>query len=176
MDPEAIEEEEFAILNAAEPPAPVLELARLQEPIRRLLPLTPILIAPTATVGDAVHLMRERRAGCVLIVEEGRLAGIFTERDLLYTVGLSPLERPVYEVMTRNPDVLRPDDPIVYALNLMSVGGYRHVPLVDDAHRPVGVVSMRHIVHYLVAFFPQAILTLPPDPMRAEEWRERDGA
>lgn len=169
-------EDELTILTASESPAPALELSKLLEPIRRLLPLGPQLVSPATTVTDAVRAMREHRAGCVLVVDGERLVGIFTERDLLYLVGVSSLDRPVSEVMTTDPDVLRPNDPIVYALNLMSVGGYRHVPLVDDAHRPVGVVSMRHIVHYLVAFFPQAVLTLPPDPTRAEEWRQREGA
>jgi hypothetical protein len=56
------------------------------------------------------------------------------------------------------------DHELAYALNQMSIGEYRHVPLVDDHGRPTGVVSMRHIVDYLVAMFPQDVFNLPPSP------------
>ena len=71
------------------------------------------------------------------------------------------LSRPLRELMTPNPEVLHPDDPIVYALHRMSVGGYRHVPLVDDGGRPVGMLSVKDIVHYVVSFFVSDVLTLP---------------
>jgi len=77
--------------------------------------------------------------------------------------------------MTPDPEVLTPDDPIVYALNKMSVGGFRHVPLVDAARRPVGVVSVKDIVDYLADLFASDVLTVPPDPARAQAWRGRDG-
>src|SRR3954447_23749436 len=68
--------------------------------------------------------------------------------------------------MTRDPESLRADDRIVWALNLMHVGGYRHVPLVDPQNRPVGVISVKDIVSFLVELFPAAVLNLPPDPHR----------
>ena len=77
--------------------------------------------------------------------------------------------------MTPDPEVLTPDAPIVYALNKMSVGGFRHVPLVDELQRPVGIVSVKDIIDYIVDFFPNDVLTVPPDPARAEAWRGRDG-
>jgi CBS domain-containing protein len=46
----------------------------------------------------------------------------------------------------------------------MSVGGYRHVPLVDGGGRPVGVVSVKDIVDYLVEHFPREVLNIPPEP------------
>ena len=66
--------------------------------------------------------------------------------------------------MTPNPDCLSMDHELAYALNQMSIGEYRHVPLVDDHGHPTGVVSMRHIVDYLVAMFPQDVFNLPPSP------------
>jgi CBS domain-containing protein len=77
--------------------------------------------------------------------------------------------------MTEDPEVLTPDDPIAYALNKMSVGGFRHVPLVDRARRPVGIVSVKDIVDYLVDIFANDVLTVPPDLARGEAWRDRDG-
>ena len=63
-----------------------------------------------------------------------------------------------------DPECLGLDDELVYALNQMSVGGYRHIPLLDDEGRPVGVVAMQHIVDYLVSLFPREVLNLPPAP------------
>jgi CBS domain-containing protein len=68
--------------------------------------------------------------------------------------------------MTSDPETLRPDDRIAWALNLMHMGGYRHVPLTDEAGRPVGVVSVKDIVDFIVDLFPAAVLNLPPDPHR----------
>ena len=64
--------------------------------------------------------------------------------------------------MTVNPQTLRPEDELVYALNLMSVGGFRHVPIVNDNGQPVAVVSMRDIVEYIVSLYPDEVLKLPP--------------
>lgn len=171
-------EEEIALVDEPEPRRrPALGLEALREPVRRLTHRRGALTLPLdATLGQAIEFLRDRHIGCVLVVDRERLAGIFTERDLLLRAEGADRTRPVSEFMTPDPDVLRPEAPIVYALNLMSVGGHRHVPLVDGAGRPVGVVSMRDVIHYLVAFFLKEVLTLPPDPMRAEEWRQRDGA
>ena len=153
----------------------VLDQRMLREPIRVLAPRPPLALPPSATVSEAVELMREHRIGCVLVVDGERLVGIFTERDLLLRLNRTALDRPLREVMTADPETLQPEDPIVYALNKMSVGGFRHVPLVDGAGRPVGIVSVKDIIDYIVDFFPNDVLTVPPDPARAEAWRGRDG-
>jgi CBS domain-containing protein len=80
----------------------------------------------------------------------------------------------VEEVMTSNPEALQPDDVLAYALNYMRVGGYRHVPVVDEQERPVGVVSVKNVVDYLADYFPQDVLSLPPRPIRRT--KEREGA
>jgi CBS domain-containing protein len=147
----------------------------IREPIRYLGPRQPLSLPPGATVRDAIRMMREHRIGCVLVVEEERLTGIITERDLLLKLEDADVDRPIRELMTPDPEVLTLDDPIVYALNKMSVGGFRHVPLVDDARRPVGMVSVKDIIDYIADFFPNDVLTVPPDPARGEAWRGRDG-
>jgi CBS domain-containing protein len=58
----------------------------------------------------------------------------------------------------------------------MSVGGFRHVPLVDDHGRPVGVVSVKDVVNYLADVFSQNVFTVPPNPRQAGRWQSRDGA
>jgi CBS domain-containing protein len=168
-------EEDLALLEGHEPQSRVLDQRMIREPIKSLKPRPPIALPPSAPVREAIGLMREHRVGCVLVVESERLIGIITERDLLLKLAEGDLGRPVRELMTPEPEVLRPEDPIVYALNRMSVGGFRHVPLVDDAGRPVGVVSVKDIVDYIVDFFPNDVLTVPPDPTRGESWRGREG-
>lgn len=139
---------------------------------------SPIHLASDASVRDAIDTMNEARIGCVMIVERGLLVGIFTERDVLTRVAGSGLDletTPVGDVMTPDPECLTLEDGIAYALNKMSVGGFRHVPLIDAAGRPTGLVSMRHIVDYLVDLFPRAVLNLPPSPALGIP-RAREGA
>jgi CBS domain-containing protein len=150
----------------------------LQAPVGVLQPRPPILVEPQAPILEAVALMQERKVGCVLVVRAGKLKGIFTERDVLTGVvgrGVDPTKTPVRKLMTPNPEYLRITDPIAHALNKMSIGGYRHVPIVDKALTPVGVVSVGEIVTYLVRFFPESILNLPTFP-RGNYAREREGA
>jgi CBS domain-containing protein len=169
-------EEDLSQLGGGEPQARrILDRQMLQEPIRRLEPRAPLAVPPSAPLAEAVRLMREHRVGCLLVVEGEQLVGIVTERDFLLKLDRPDLERPIAELMTPDPEVLTPDDPIVYALNKMSVGGFRHVPLVDAARRPVGVVSVKDIVDYLADLFASDVLTVPPDPARAQAWRGREG-
>jgi CBS domain-containing protein len=168
-------EEDLTRLAGSDKAARVLDQRMIREPIRRLNPRLPLVLPPTATVADAVHLMREHRVGCVLVVEADRLVGIVTERDLLLKLEDADPARSLHELMTPDPEVLALDDPIVYALNKMSVGGFRHVPLVDAAGRPVGIVSVKNIVDYIVDFFPNDVLTIPPDPSQGEMWQKREG-
>ena len=122
-----------------------------------------------SSIMDAVRAMRTARTGCVLVEEAGRLIGILTERDILNKLvgtGYDPAQVLVESVMTLNPETLRLEDPIVFALQRMSVGGFRHIPLVDEAGRAVGVLSVKDIVDHLVEHFPEAVLNLPPEPGR----------
>ena len=116
-------------------------------PIRSVLePRKLIVAAPDQCVTHAVRLMRESGVGAVLVVERGRLVGIFTERDAVYRVMAAdrdPSVTRIAEVMTREPKTVAPDESFGYALMLMHENGFRHAPVVEDG-RPVGVVSARH--------------------------------
>ena len=173
--PEHIEEYLMAVEERERTARRVLDNRTIREPLRVLNPRSPLSVAPTATLREAVTIMREHHIGCVLVVEDDRLKGILTERDLLLKMEGAALDEPVVRFMTADPETLELDDPIVWALNRMSVGGYRHVPLVDREGRPVAILSVKDIVHYIVALFPNEVLTLPPDPARADAWSERDG-
>ena len=94
--------------------------------------------------------MVDRNVGAVLVLEDGRLAGIMTERDLMRAVarGLSD-ETIVGECMTADPETIAPDDTIEHAAVLMIHGGFRHLPVVDGDN-VVGVLSIRDLVQVVV--------------------------
>jgi CBS domain-containing protein len=127
-------------------------------------------------VEGAVGLMRMHRAGCLLVCDGRTLVGIFTDRDWLRRV-VAPgrdWQTPLGCVMTPDPVCVRCSDPIRLAVRHMQRGGYRHLPDVADTGRPVGVLSVKRIVHYLVEHFPGAVYNLPPDPRVFPP--EREGA
>jgi CBS domain-containing protein len=132
------------------------------------VPRRPTLILPiTASIADAIRAMNDRHVGVALIVDNGKLAGIFTERDVLRKVALSQMDLEkshVSKVMTKDPFMLPEYCSIAFALHHMSVEGYRHLPLVKDDGTPVGVVGVRDIVAYLVELFPESLLNIPPEP------------
>jgi len=104
-----------------------------------------VTVAATTTVAEAARLMKQRHVGAAMVVEGGKLAGVFTERDALFRVtaeGRDALTTPVAEVMTRNPQTIHPNKPFAHALQMMHDGSFRHVPVVEDG-RPVGMVSAR---------------------------------
>ena len=120
-----------------------------QRPIRSVIDKQHIVTAlATTTVIDAGRLMKQSKVGAVLVVDNGRLVGIFTERDALYRVlveGLDPTTTQIAEVMTARPQTIHPDKPFVHALHLMHEGGFRHMPVVEGG-RPVGIVSARDVL------------------------------
>lgn len=112
--------------------------------------------------------MRQWNVGCLLVTRTGRLVGIFTDRDLLTRVlapGLS-LAITIAECMTADPVTVQPKDPVRTAIKRMEKGGYRHLPVIDENNRPVGILSARRVVHYLVEHFPGLVYNQPPDPNR----------
>jgi CBS domain-containing protein len=97
------------------------------------------------TVSDAALLMRDKHIGAVIVVEDGKLAGIFTERDALFRVvaeGRDVKTTRLADVMTRNPQTVKPDQPFSVALQMMYGGKFRHVPVVENG-LPVGIISAR---------------------------------
>jgi CBS domain-containing protein len=75
--------------------------------------------------------------------------------------GVNP-ETPLSEVMTADPEAVGEDDGIAFALNRMILGGFRHVPVVDQDGRAVGVLSLREVVAFIVSLLPGRVLNLPP--------------
>src|SRR5215211_2640028 len=94
--------------------------------------------APTTsshtTIADAARLMKENGVGAILIVDEGKVVGIFTERDVVFRVVAAdkdPKTTLVATAMTKKPRTIAPDRPLGHALHIMYEGGFRHVPVVE---------------------------------------------
>ncbi len=134
--------------------------------VTTLWPAEPICLSAHSTVHEAVErMLAERQAGVLVVDAAGRLAGIFTERDVLTrVVGKDRDSRRtrLADVMTASPEALTSRDRVAYAIHCMSVAGYRTVPLVDDERRPVGIVTATDVIRWLAGLFPEAILNLPP--------------
>ena len=134
-------------------PVNALERGLLRDRIEILKPPPPFAVRPETPVGEVLRLMVEKRVGCAAVTDDGgRLLGIFTERDALMRLNVDAprmSEKPVSELMTANPATLRAQDKIAFALQRMNVGGFRHIPILDDDDRLVGVISIRGILKYL---------------------------
>jgi CBS domain-containing protein len=114
--------------------------------VRDLIERRKLVVAtPQVSVAKAARMMKKSKVGAVLVVDKGRLVGIFTERDAVYRVmalGLEPDETLLGEVMTREPKTVEPNETFGYALLLMHENGFRHAPVIENG-RPIGVVSAR---------------------------------
>ncbi len=134
----------------------------------------PVVLEETASVRDVLRQMQEKRSGYALLCREGRLSGIFTERDALNNVvGIEGvLDKPVSDLMTRDPVCVHEKDPIRNTVMHMHKGGFRNVPILDGNGKIITCARHKDIVHYLVEHFAQQVLNLPPDPNNMPDTRE----
>jgi CBS domain-containing protein len=142
--------------------------------VSRLEPTPPLSIDDHEPVAAAVETMRREKIGCLLVTRNGQLVGLFTERDLLKRVLAAnlPLTVPMAECLTPNPVKVGPKDSVQTAIERMEKGGYRHLPVVDEMNRPIGILSAKRVVHYLAEHFPGLVYNQPPDPTRMPESAE----
>ncbi len=113
----------------------------------------PILVEADTPVDAVITRMQDAEVDCVLVMIGDRLVGIFTDRDAVVKAAGKPLEQfRVRDFMTPDPVVLRHDDPIAIAIHKMAVGGFRHIPIIEDG-RPTGVVTARDVFHHLAEHF-----------------------
>ncbi|MEX0695659.1 MAG: CBS domain-containing protein [Rhodospirillales bacterium] len=109
-----------------------------------------LLVArPEDNARTAARAMVERKISSILVIgADGKLIGILTERDFTRSFvvdGVDPETTTAADIMTSSPDTLSPDDSAFSALELMELRGFRHLPVIDDAGRPVGIVSIRDL-------------------------------
>lgn len=136
---------------------------RFEDPIEQALhdksvsciqgqPLT--CVEADMSVRETMKLMVGRHIACVLVKEDNRLVGVFGDRDVLDKVCLEyddVIDKPVREVMSTNPVYVQEEDSAAKALSVMAVSGYRHVPVVNANHKPVGIVSPQRMALFLSA-------------------------
>jgi CBS domain-containing protein len=109
-----------------------------------------LTVDPGATISDVLRQMRDGHEAAVLITEGGRVVGIFTERDALMKLAGQPsTDGVIRDVMTTDPVVLRASDSLAVAIQKMAVGGFRHIPLVDDG-RPIGIVTSTDVFRHVL--------------------------
>lgn len=104
--------------------------------------------AAQVTVAKAAQLMRQSAVGAIMVTEQGRLVGIFTERDALFRViaqGRDAKSTRLTDVMTPNPLSIEPNKRFGHALHMMYEGGFRHVPVVRNGV-PIGMISARDLL------------------------------
>jgi CBS domain-containing protein len=149
------------------------ELNLNAETVDQCHPVEPLCLAPSASVAEAVEQMKDHHRGAVLVCQNERVLGIFTERDALRMMAAgASFDAPLQQHMTADPVVLHANDKVGRAISLMAKGGYRRLPIVDDAGKPTGMLRVRGILRYLVEHFPAVIYNLPPEPHQTTQQRE----
>ncbi|MGE5339317.1 MAG: cyclic nucleotide-binding/CBS domain-containing protein [Gemmatimonadota bacterium] len=104
-----------------------------------------LIASPETTVSEAAGRMADKQVGAIVIVEDGHLVGIFTERDALFRViakGLDPKDTRLADVMTKSPKTIGPDKSFGHAMLVMNENRFRHLPVIEDG-KPIGIVSAR---------------------------------
>ncbi len=121
-------------------------------------------VSPATPIGEVYKLMDQRDLSAVMVCEEDRVVGIFTQRDILYRTALEKLDdsTPIEKLMSPEPVSLQPHDRLADAIRVMAEGGYRHLPLVDDKGRAVGLITNRDVLKFIADYFPETVLNLPP--------------
>ncbi len=133
------------------------------ETVEHAYPTPPLVVHPHTTVRQALELMKAEHASCLLVCREGRLAGIFTERDALRAMAAAaPLDVPLEQVMVPQPITVDRTATVAQVVQKMTAGGYRRLPIVDHEHRPTGLVSVKGLIRYLCEHFPRVVYNQPP--------------
>lgn len=150
--------EDLASLDIAVEPKSKLEEVLVKGLISELPPPKALCVSRDTSVSDAAAKMNEKKLGCVLVMDKNELVGIMSERDILYKAFQSEAtdlgQVNVEALMTPSPETLNSDDTLAYALNRMSLGGYRHIPILKDK-KVVGLVSVQNIFKFVTKYLQE---------------------
>lgn len=130
-----------------------IQSAMMSAPISDLITGDDLLVTTTTdTLDKVVKIFQEQKKNCVLVYKSSKLVGILSNRDILWKVvgkntDLSKIK--VGDVMTPNPEYVMPDDPIAFAVNKMAMGGFRHVPVIQEDGKPVSIILIKDVLDFL---------------------------
>jgi CBS domain-containing protein len=124
-----------------------------------------VAVSPFTPLSQAIEAMKNDEGGCVIVSDDGRIAGIFTERDLLTKVLGEDvdLNSPIKDWMQAEVQTLTPEATIGDAVRLMNERSFRNIPIVKDGELR-GSISVFDIITYLAECYPKATMNLPPLP------------
>ncbi|MCS6850676.1 MAG: CBS domain-containing protein [Gemmataceae bacterium] len=129
-----------------------VEQSLMEDRVGLLEPRKPITVKADATIREAIQTMMSHSVGSLLVVDDdGRLIGVFTERDILTKIAGRPegwMDLPVGPFMTPKPECVTSNDTLAFALHKMDIGGYRHLPVVREG-KPEGVISVRDMLRHI---------------------------
>ena len=130
-------------------------------------------VAKGTSVHDTVEKMRASHRKCALIMDQGKMVGIFTERDILKKAAGNPeaCNQPIESLMTPNPDTISSDLTVIEAIQLMNAKPYRYMPVVNEHGFVVGTLTHYALIKYIGDHFPEHIYNLPPEPDRIAQSR-----
>jgi CBS domain-containing protein len=109
-------------------------------------------VEPDARLSTAIKLLGEKRIGAVLVMAQGRIEGILSERDIVRVLGergAAVMEEPVSKVMTRKVVSCKETDTVAEIMEMMTTGKFRHLPVVENG-RVVGLISIGDVVKWRV--------------------------
>ena len=122
-------------------------------PISDLITGADLLVAsPSDSIQKIVKIFQEQKKNCVLVYKSKKLVGILSNRDILWKLAgkekdFSKIK--VEQVMTPNPEFVKPDDPIAFVVNKMAMGGFRHVPVLQEDGKPLSIILIKDVLGYL---------------------------
>ncbi len=130
-----------------------VERGLMKDQIESLQPVEPLTVDVETTLKQAIQMMRHENIGCVVVTgDDGKLAGILTERDLLQKVAGQNLDHDrcrVRDFMSSVPESGKKAHPLAYALHRMIISDIRYLPLVNENERPEGIISSRDVIAYI---------------------------
>ena len=144
-------------LHQRDTPAPKkndkIQSVMMTAPISELITGKDLLVAsPDDSIQKIVKIFQEQKKNCVLVYKNKKMVGILSNRDILWKVvgkhaDLSKIK--ASQVMTSNPEFVKPDDPIAFVVNKMAMGGFRHVPVLEADGKPLSIILIKDVLGYL---------------------------
>ncbi|RLA61853.1 MAG: hypothetical protein DRQ88_10725 [Epsilonproteobacteria bacterium] len=169
-------EEELKIAQEQDAEPTKISAKIFREKIKTLNLKTVLTADEKTTLSEAVIMMQKNEGGSLVIVnKKNNVLGILTERDFLMKV-LGKVKNwenePVTTAMTPDPFCLHCNDIIAHVMHNMHIGGYRHIPVVDNDDKAILIVSIKDVVSFIFEQFPTEIDNILDEPFKGKHIRE----